>query len=201
MKFALLRLFAFVSLATPAGAAEIDFSRDIRPIFSENCYACHGPDGDKRKAELRLDRKESAFGKAKSGEIAVVPGDLAKSELIRRVTAPDKDDIMPPPKEHRQLKPAQIDLLKRWVSEGAPWTGHWAFEPVKEPAVPPLDLARDLRGSGNPIDAFVRARLAKEGLTPAPEEDRARLIRRVSLDLTGLPPSIKETDEFLADTA
>ncbi|HEV7404375.1 MAG TPA: PSD1 and planctomycete cytochrome C domain-containing protein [Chthoniobacteraceae bacterium] len=192
MNFVPFRLFALVSLAASAGAAEVDFNRDIRPIFSENCYTCHGPDGDKRKAELRLDRKESAFGKAKSGETAVVPGDLAKSELIRRVTAPDKDDIMPPPKEHRQLKPAQIDLLKRWVQQGAPWTGHWAFEPVKQPAVP---------GGGNPIDAFVRARLAKEGLSPAPEEERARLIRRVSLDLTGLPPSIKETDEFLADTA
>jgi mono/diheme cytochrome c family protein len=192
MKFASLRLFAFVALAASAGAEEVDFSRDIRPIFSENCYTCHGPDSDKRKAELRLDRKESAFGKAKSGESAVVPGDLAKSELIRRITAPDKEDIMPPPKEHKQLKPAQIELLKRWVQQGAPWTGHWAFEPVKQPPVP---------GSGHPIDAFVQARLAKEGLTFSPEEERARLIRRVSLDLTGLPPTIKQTDDFLADTA
>ncbi len=175
--------------------AKIDFNRDIRPIFSEHCFACHGPDSNKRKAELRFDRKESAFGKAESGEIAVVPGSLEKSELIRRITTTDKDDVMPPAKEHKPLKPAQIELLKRWVKGGAEWTGHWAFEPVKQPPVPTV------AGTINPIDAFVHTRLKLEGLSPSPEEEKARLIRRVSLDLTGLPPSIAEVDEFVQDSA
>lgn len=139
--------------------------------------------------------KDAAFGKGESGEVAVVPGSLEKSELIRRITTKDKDDVMPPPKEHKPLKPAQVELLKRWVKEGATWTGHWAFEPVKQPPVPAV------AGATNPIDAFVQARLKQEGLAPSPEEEKARLIRRVSLDLTGLPPSIAEVDEFVKDSA
>ncbi|MCE9609064.1 MAG: DUF1553 domain-containing protein [Chthoniobacter sp.] len=181
--------------AADAAPAKVDFNREVRPIFSEHCYTCHGPDANKRKAELRFDRKESALGKAESGEVAVVPGDLAKSEMIRRITTTDKDDVMPPRKEHKELKPAQVETLKRWVQEGAVWTGHWAFEPVKSPTVPTV------AGVANPIDAFIRARLAQERLGPAPEEEKARLIRRVSLDLTGLPPSIAEVDAFVKDSA
>jgi hypothetical protein len=192
MKVIRLLLPAFVALPLAAARAEIDFAREIRPLLSDNCFACHGPDSNKRKAGLRLDEKESAFSKLESGEIAIVPGDVEKSELLRRVTSADKDEVMPPPKEHKKLKPEQVELLRRWIKEGANWTGHWAFQPVKEPSVP---------GGGNPIDAFIGARLKKEGLAFSPKEENARLLRRVSLDLTGLPPTIKETDDFLADTA
>ena len=178
------------SAATPT---KIDFNRDIRPILSENCYTCHGPDAAKLKSNLRFDLKESALGKAKSGEIAVVPGAPEKSEMIRRLTTTDPDDVMPPAKEDKALKPQQVELLKRWIKEGAVWAGHWAFEPITKPAAP--KAAR----STAPIDAFVQARLKIEKLKPAPEEDKARLIRRASLDLTGLPPSIQEVDDFVKD--
>jgi mono/diheme cytochrome c family protein len=121
-----------------AAPSAIDFNRDVRPIFSENCFACHGPDTAKRKAGLRLDEKDSAFGKAESGERAIVPGDLEHSELLRRIASSDKDDQMPPPKEHKRLKPEQVELLRHWIQEGAPWQGHWAFQPVKVPALPAL---------------------------------------------------------------
>ncbi len=181
-------IFAIGIASLSTRGAEVDFAREIRPLLSENCFACHGPDSNKRKAGLRLDQKDSAFGKNESGETAIVPGDLEKSELLRRVISEDKDEVMPPPKEHKKLKPEQVALLKRWIKEGANWTGHWAFQPVKEPAVPNVE---------RPIDSFVRARLAKEGLQPAPEEEPARLIRRLWLDLTGLPPSIAEVDAFV----
>ena len=182
-----------------ARAAEVDFAREIRPLLSENCFACHGPDSNKRKAGLRLDQKDSAFGKNESGEIAIVPGDLEKSELLRRVVSADADEVMPPPKEHKKLKPEQVALLKRWIKEGAKWTGHWAFQPVTVPAA--LNVERRTSNIEHPIDSFVRARLDREKLQPSPEEDKARLLRRVTLDLTGLPPSIKDTDDFLADTS
>ena len=182
-----------VHVAGAAAPVKIDFNRDIRPILSENCYTCHGPDANKLKANLRFDLKESAFGKAKSGEIAIVPGSPQKSEMIRRLTAKDPDDVMPPAKENKALKPEQIELLTRWIKEGATWTGHWAFQPITKPAVP--KAAR----SSNPVDAFVEARLKTEGLKPSPEEEKARLIRRVSLDLIGLPPSIQEVDDFVKD--
>ena len=182
-----------VGAAAAATPAQIDFNRDIRPILSENCYTCHGPDANKLKAGLRFDVKESAFGKAKSGEIAVVPGAPEKSEMIRRLTATDPDDVMPPAKENKALKPEQVELLTRWIKEGAAWAGHWAFESIRKPQVP-----QGVRSAG-PIDAFVEARLKSEGLKPSPEEDKARLIRRVSLDLTGLPPSLQEVDDFGKD--
>ncbi len=187
-------ILALLVAAASAAPANVDFSRDIRPILSEHCFTCHGPDANKRKGELRLDLKEAAFGPAKSGATAIVPGDLAKSELLKRICATDPDEVMPPPKELKSLKPAQIELLQQWIKEGAVWTGHWAFSPVPPVAVPPLPgLA--------PIDAFVQTRLTKEGLAPAPEEEPARLLRRVALDLTGLPPSIAEVDAFLAASA
>ena len=128
MRFSTLSIFVAVSAAAVAQASEVDFNRDIRPILPENCFACHGPDANKRKAELRLDVKESALGAAESGEKAVVPGDLEKSELTRRVTSSDRDEKMPPPKEHKQLTSVQMELLKKWVKGGAKWTRHWAFE-------------------------------------------------------------------------
>ena len=198
MKPLCLSLIA-LSLPLAASAAPIDFAREIRPLLSEHCFACHGPDSNKRKAGLRLDVKDSAFGKAESGEVAIVPGDLAKSELLRRVISPDKDEVMPPPKEHKKLKPEQVETLKRWIGEGANWTGHWAFQPVTEPAVP--NVEHRTSNIEQRIDRFVGARLEKEKLWFSPEEEKARLLRRVTLDLTGLPPSIAETDGFLADTS
>ena len=132
---------SLIALALPlaASAVPVDFAREIRPLLSENCFACHGPDSNKRKAGLRLDQKESAFGKSESGEVAIVPGDLEKSELLRRVVSTESDEVMPPPKEHKKLKPEQVETLRRWIKEGAEWTGHWAFQPVMEPAVPNIE--------------------------------------------------------------
>ncbi len=177
----------------------IDFNRDVRPILSEHCFTCHGPDTNKRKSGLRLDEKESAFGKAESGEIPITPGAPEKSELIRRITTDDKDDVMPPPKEHKKLKPAQVETLRQWIKSGAKWDGHWAFQPVT--SVPPPQIQNPKFTIRNPVDAFVLSRLEKEGLAPSPEAEKAALIRRASLDLTGLPPSLAEVDAFLQDTA
>ena len=177
-----------------AAASNIDFAREIRPILSDHCFTCHGPDANKRKGDLRLDLKDSAFGKAESGASAIVPGHPEMSELVKRITSTDPDEVMPPPGESKLLKPEQADLLKRWVEQGAIWTGHWSFEPVKPIPVPES-------AAPNPIDAFVHSRLAAEGLAPAPEEDPARLLRRVSLDLTGLPPTVESVDAFVKAAA
>jgi hypothetical protein len=193
MRFpALLALLAPVPLL----AAPVDFAREIRPILSENCFACHGPDAPKRKAELRLDTRDGAFGKGESGAHAFVPGKPADSEALKRILSTDPEEMMPPPKEHKKLKPGQVDLLKRWLAEGAPYTGHWAFEKIRQPVLPE-GVAKGT-GQGT-IDAFIRTRLAKEGLAPTPEEEKPRLLRRVTLDLTGLPPTPQELDAFLAD--
>jgi hypothetical protein len=199
MKFAFPLASALLLSACAAWAAvPIEFNRDIRPILSDNCFTCHGPDTAKRKSGLRLDEKESAFGKAESGESAIVPGDPEKSELMRRIVSTDREEQMPPPKEHKKLKPEQIDLLKRWIQGGAPWEPHWAFRPVKMPAVPET---KDGAWARSAIDRFVLARLEKEGLSPSPEAERTALIRRVSLDLVGLPPSLTEVDDFLRDSS
>ncbi|MSU28516.1 MAG: DUF1553 domain-containing protein [Pedosphaera sp.] len=185
-----LVLALWLSAAAPASAAprKIDFNRDIRPILSDNCYACHGPDEKARKAKLRLDVAESALAKH-----AVVPRDLKKSELWSRVTTKDKDDVMPPPESHKKpLKPEQLAVLKQWIEEGANYQGHWSFiGPVKAKA-PSI---------GNPIDSFIAAKLAEKKVTPNPEASREVLIRRVTFDLTGLPPTVTEVDAFLADTS
>jgi hypothetical protein len=178
------------------GAPKIDFNRDIRTILSDNCFACHGPDENKRKAKLRFDIKDDAFKPAKSGDYAIVPGDLKKSQLVTRITAKDEDELMPPPKSGKKLTPAQIDLLKRWIAEGASWQTHWAYEPPKRPALPPVS---NKKWSKNEIDHFVLAKLEKEKLKPSPEADKTTLIRRASFDLNGLPPTPDEIDAFLAD--
>ncbi len=179
-----------------AGKSPIEFNRDIRAILSENCFTCHGPDEQHRKGKLRLDLKEDAFKPAKSGELAIVPGDLKKSELIARILTSNEDDVMPPVKTGKKLSPAQIELLKRWIAEGATWQNHWAYEPLKPVEPPAIKGKKPVR---NEIDRFVLARLDKEGLKPAPEADRTTLIRRASQDLTGLPPTPEEVDAFLAD--
>ncbi len=186
------------SLAHAAADAGVNFSRQIQPILSENCYQCHGPDGKARKADLRLDRKEGMY-RTKEGITVVVPGQSKASELIDRINTSDPDDLMPPAKSHRQLTEAQKQLLKRWVDEGAPWAEHWAYTAPVRPEQPSIaDGAFTIR---NPIDAFVAERLVREHLPQAPEADKEKLLRRVTLDLTGLPPTEQELDAFLADAS
>ncbi len=181
---------------TTSKGAPLDFNRDIRPIFSEHCYACHGPDEQKRKAGLRFDVAENAFQELKSGNRALVPGDLTKSVLVARISTADPDEVMPPPKCNKPLKAEQVVLLKRWVQAGAQWKKHWSFIPPERPALPAI---KNRKWPRNPIDYFTLARLEKENLKPNPEADKPTLIRRATLDLTGLPPTIEEVDAFQAD--
>src|SRR5438876_2203333 len=169
-----LRRLAVVMLAWchPAVAAQkdLDFNRDIRPILSDHCYACHGPDEHKRKAGLRFDQPEEALKTLKSGNRAIVPGDLEKSTLVQRLTSRDPDEVMPPPKEGKPLRAEQIELLVRWVKEGAPWKNHWSFIAPERPVV---QKVREQNWPRNPIDDFILERLEKMGLKPAPEADKA----------------------------
>jgi hypothetical protein len=191
------RCFSLLVMAVAAapGAAEVDFGRDVLPVLSDACFHCHGPDAARRKADLRFDSREGAF-RLRKGKSVIAPGKSADSELVRRITAQDADERMPPPYSNRRLTPQQIEVLRRWVDEGARWGQHWAFAPVRRPEVPHVRLQGWVR---NEIDAFVLARLEKEGLRPAPEASRERWLRRVSLDLTGLPPTLGEMDAFLGD--
>lgn len=174
----------------------IDFNRDIRPIVSENCYACHGPDKNKRKADLRLDTRDGLFS-THEGRADVVAGKPAESELYRRITATDPAERMPDPKSNKKLADRQIALIKKWIEQGAAWKGHWAYIPPTRVAPPPTADADFVR---NPIDQFVLAGLNDAGLHHAPEADRVTLIRRLSFDLTGLPPTAAEVRRFLNDT-
>lgn len=173
----------------------IVFSRDVLPILSDNCFACHGPDEQARKGGLRLDVREGAFGAGKSGVPAIVPKDGAHSEVVRRLTTQDPDDVMPPVKSNRRLTPVQVDTLRRWVDQGAVWGRHWAFEPPRR-----MGWSAEARNVTHPIDALVRARLMQEGLQPSAEAPRPTLIRRVTLDLTGLPPTPSEVESFERET-
>ena len=192
----LLVSLALSSEAAPADAS-VKFNRDIRPILTENCFACHGPDANARKAKLRLDIKEGIFEKTPKREPAVVPGNLEKSELWQRITTTDEDDMMPPPESHKVLKAEQKELLKKWILAGAPWQGHWAYIKPERPPVP------NVKASGfpirNPIDAFILAKLQSKGLKPAAEADKRTIARRVSLDLTGLPPKPELVERFLKE--
>lgn len=186
------------ALAEPA-SRPIDFSKEIRPILSENCFFCHGPDEKKREAGLRLD-DETSSKKNNDGVIAVVPGNPEKSALIERIVSTDPDEIMPPPKQHKTISPAQIALLKEWIKQGAKWGKHWSYEKVVRPTVPTPSSKFQVSGSKlGAVDAFLVARLEKEGLSFSPVADRATLIRRVSLDLTGLPPTLEELARFSSD--
>lgn len=172
----------------------VKFNRDIRPILSNHCFKCHGP--AVHEAELRLDVSEAAKAGLPSGARAIVPGDAAASALIERITAHDVETRMPPEAEGKPLSAAQIELLKRWVSEGAVYEGHWAYQPLVRPAVPEVKQRDWPR---NEIDHFILARLEQTGLAPAPEASRATLARRASLDVTGLPPKLDELHNFVAD--
>ncbi len=184
---ALFLLFA----ALCARAAGIDFNRDVRPILSDACFQCHGPDEKHRMAGLRLDTKEGAFAETRRGKV-IVPGDPGKSLIIQRINHADPARRMPPPASGRTLTAKEIETLRTWVEQGAEWQTHWAFVPPKRPELPPGDAP-------NPIDRFIDARLKREGLTPNKEADRAKLLRRLSLDLTGLPPTPEEVEAFVKD--
>jgi hypothetical protein len=178
-----------------ASAGTIDYDRDIRPVISDTCFKCHGFDDHQRQAGLRLDTRAGAYGKLASGRVAIVPGKPDASEAIQRME--DAGPLhMPPVGSGKKVTPAQIALFKRWIAQGAQYKEHWAFLPPKRPALPVVKNTAWVR---NPIDRFILARLEKEGLKPSPEADRATLLRRVSFDLTGLPPTPKDLDAFLAD--
>ena len=195
---ALTTLIGAQSPAPRAVASRVDFTRQVRPLLSDRCFRCHGPDASKRKAKLRLDVREGAFKKLNAGWFVVKPGDPGKSELIRRITTDDIEDVMPPPESNLSLTDAEKALLERWIEEGADYHPHWSLAPVAASAPPPL---RDGPVPANPIDAFVRARLEQEGLSPAPRASSEVLIRRLAFNLTGLPPSPAEIDAFLKDRA
>jgi len=186
-------------VAAPLSAEEppVDYNRDIRPILSNTCYTCHGPDEATRKADLRLDTQEGLLSKLESGRV-IVPGKSAESLVYERISSDDESIRMPPQGHDKQLTPRQIELIRKWIDQGAEWQGHWSFITPQRPALPEL---RNSAGVVNPIDLFIRKRLEDEGLTPSPEADKVTLIRRVTLDLTGLPPTIAEIDAFLADNS
>jgi len=185
--------------AMAASAAErVDFNREIRPILSDRCFACHGPDDAKREAGLRLDRAAEATAELASGGRAIAPGDPAASEILARIASPDADVVMPPPHLGKPVTPAEAAILRLWIEQGAEYQGHWAFARVERPQPPEVREADWCRG---PIDRFVLARLEQAGLRSNPEADRATLARRLSLDLTGLPPTPADVDAFVADTA
>ena len=181
--------------ARPAGAADDvpQYNRDVRPILAENCFLCHGPDKGTRKADLRLDKREDALAKE-----AFVPGDADASELVARVLSADAEEMMPPPASAKKLTAEQKDILRRWVAAGAEYQPHWAFLAPKRPEPPAV---KDAAWARNPIDRFILAKLEKQGLHPRAEADRRTLARRVSLDLTGLPPAPAEVEAFVADPA
>jgi mono/diheme cytochrome c family protein len=180
---------------------KLSFNEHIQPILSENCYPCHGPDSGSRKAGLRLDHAEFAFAPHEKSGPAIVRGKPDESPLVQRIESKKEKEVMPPAEAHKTLRPEEIALLRRWVAEGAEYQPHWAFiAPVAKPPVPAVASAKEGQ-IRNPIDAFIIARLEKENLTPSPEADRRSLIRRVTLDLTGLLPTPDEVDAFLADTA
>jgi hypothetical protein len=188
-------LLLSMPLASAAAKEPVDFNREIRPLLSRNCAACHGPDEKKRQAGLRLDVRASAIA-VHDGSQAIVPGDEKKSELMRRVSSDDADERMPPPSTGKRLTSAEIDLLSRWIHAGAPYSPHWAYVKPVRPAVPHVG---DAAWPKNDIDRFLLARLEQEKLHPSPEADRYVLIRRLTLDLTGLPPTIAEVDAFVND--
>jgi hypothetical protein len=187
-------ILACLSPALAQTARKIEFNRDIRPILADNCFTCHGPAKSTRKAGLRLDTREGLFA-----DDTVMPGQPTKSKLWERVSSADAKHVMPPPGKNRQpLSAAQLSVLRQWIEEGAVWQNHWAFIAPSRPSVPTV---RNEAWVKNPIDTFIMARLEAEGLTASPQAARETLVRRVTLDLTGLPPTPKEIDDFLNDPA
>ena len=177
---------------------QIDFNRDVRPIISDKCYQCHGPDADNQKSDFRLDTREKAFADLGDEFFGIVPGDLEASDLHWRIWEDYEEDLMPPVSSKLSLTDKEKMTLDRWIKQGAPYDEHWSFKPIQRPDEPVISPANQ-EWVANPIDVFIAARLESEELIPSPLADREALIRRVSLDLTGLPPSIARVDDFLAD--
>jgi hypothetical protein len=192
MNLVVLALGAGLAHTLFAAGPAVDFDRQVRPILSDNCFACHGPDEKHRMAGLHFDTKDGAF--SKTG--VILPGDSAHSKMYLKVSNPNEALRMPPPYSGRKLTPQQVETIKNWIDSGAKWDMHWAFVPPKRPELPTVN---DEKWARNPIDRFVLARLQSQGLKPAAEADKATLFRRVTFDLTGLPPTPAELQAFLAD--
>ncbi len=195
-----ITLAALVWLTAANVAADepsVDFNRDIRSILSDNCFKCHGPDAKKRQAGLRFDLRESALGERKSGKRAIIAGEPDHSELVRRITAADESDRMPPLDSGKSLSPGEIELLTEWIRQGAVYARHWSYTPPERPELP--DTGKSTWPK-NEIDRFILDRLRREGLFPTEEADRHALIRRLSLDLTGLPPTLEDVETFVGDS-
>ena len=189
-------LFAGGAWPSAVAADAIRFNRDIRPILSDKCFSCHGPDANHRKADLRLDTREGLFGG--EGEDRIVePGMPGESLLFQRITAHDKDDLMPPPESKLEMSADEIALIERWIAQGADWEDHWAFVTPKTPNLPKV---QQKAWPKNSIDFYTLAKMEQQGLKPSREADRRTLIRRVCFDLTGLPPSPEEVERFVNDT-
>ena len=186
-------LFAIVS---EGNAEDVSFQRQVRGILSDKCFRCHGPDAEQRQAGLRLDEEASAKSELESGTAAIVPGDIAQSELISRIMTHDSDLLMPPHDSGRKLTNAEKQVLKTWIAEGANWGQHWAFVPVPRPEVPAVV---GNTADTNDIDRFVRSRMVEKSLKPNEPADRVSLIRRVTFDVTGLPPTVADVTAFLND--
>ncbi|BDC48294.1 hypothetical protein F183_A06100 [Bryobacterales bacterium F-183] len=192
-------MFAISALVAVAAPKPIDFQREIRPILSDNCFQCHGPDPANRMAGLRLDLKETALEARKNGA-AIVPANSASSLLYQRIVESNPAKKMPPKYSHKTVTAEQAALIKRWIDEGAPWKEHWAYTPPRKPAALPA-VKNTAWAAANPIDRFILAKLEAQSLSPAPAADKRTLIRRVALDLTGLPPKPAEIDQYLKDTS
>ncbi|MCH9023126.1 MAG: DUF1549 domain-containing protein, partial [Planctomycetes bacterium] len=193
-------LLTAMSLVEPSWAAkaeEIGFNREIQPILADRCYKCHGPDANQRKANFRLDDEKVAFSQRDDG-FAIVPGKPAKSLLIQRIRSKDKNIIMPPEDSGLALTDSEKDLLELWIAQGAKWQKHWSFVKPNQAQLPKV---KDKDWPSNPIDSFTLAQMEQDGFEPSPQANKETLIRRVSLDLTGLPPTIDEIEAFLADNS
>ena len=195
---ALLGASCLAAVCGAAAADQVDFNHHIKPLLSDRCYACHGPDEKARKAKLRLDQKADAFRILSNGVAIIKPGVPAESELYRRISSTDPDEKMPPPESHLSLASNEIALLKTWIEKGAEWTKHWSLVPLEDVAVPDVS---DGSWAANAIDRFILARLEGENLKPSREATKERLLRRVTFDLIGLPPTIDEIDAFVADNS
>ena len=199
MKTRFLCLFCLpVLLTAPADSEEISFQRQVRGILSDKCFRCHGPDAEQRQAGLRLDLETAAMTKLESGMSAIVPGKTDESELVARITSDDPDVIMPPTDSDKTLSAAEVNILKTWIAQGASWGQHWSFAPVERSAVP---VSGDQSKVVNDIDHFVRARLPDKKLQHSGAADRVILIRRVTFDLIGLPPTVAEVEAFVTDAS
>lgn len=195
MTFSVVVQVGAIVVAQDAASQEVRFNRDVRPVLSDKCFRCHGPDAAQRKADLRLDRREDAIA-VRGDSAAIAPGKPGESELLRRITSADADERMPPADSGVTLTASEIELLRRWIRQGAEYQAHWSFVPPRSPLLPNV---RQQEWPRNPIDRFVLAELERHDLRPSPEASRETLLRRVTLDLTGLPPTLDEIDAFLAD--